>query len=58
MGGVALQLDFGDVHLMVRIDDTDVGQIYVQEEGPGFRQSDGFATPAAVIIRLRELART
>ena len=57
LGGVALQWDFGQVHFMARID-SDLRRIHYQEEGPGFRQSDGITTDEDVIQRLRDLAKT
>jgi hypothetical protein len=57
LGGVALQWDFGQVHFMVRID-SDLSHIHFQEEGPGFRQSDGVMEGLDVIQRLRDLAKT
>jgi len=56
-GAVALQWDFDDVSLIVRISSERPGFVHYQEEGPGFHQEEGVASRGDVLARLGAIAR-
>jgi hypothetical protein len=56
LGGVALQWRFGDVHYMIRVSSKDLGRLYFQREGPGFRQDSGTVSQSRAIADLMDLA--
>jgi hypothetical protein len=56
-GAVALQWDFEDVSLVVRISSERPGFVHFQEEGPGFHQEEGMASRGDVLAKLSTIAR-
>jgi hypothetical protein len=57
LGAVALQWDFDEDSLVVRVSSETPGIVHFQEEGPDFHQEEGFAPREAVLERLSMLAK-
>jgi hypothetical protein len=54
LGGISLQWDFGDVHFVVRVEDSHQ-RLHYQRVGPGFQQESGAAPWDVTITKLRDL---